>query len=87
VFLPIAKGGAGSGAFVNVIVKASAPPQALGAAVIERIHRVDNALYPTVVAPMSDLVAKTLGQPYFYARLFGVLAAVALSSASRAFTA
>jgi putative ABC transport system permease protein len=75
VFIPYAKSGAHS--TVNLIVKAALPPGMLAPAVVERIHRVDAALSPATITDMNELVARAVGQPYFYARLFGVLAGVA----------
>jgi putative ABC transport system permease protein len=76
VFVPHVKGGARS--TVNLIVKAPVPPRALAPAIVERIHRADAALSPTTITDMSELVARALGQPVFYARLFGVLAGAAV---------
>jgi putative ABC transport system permease protein len=75
VFVPYAKSGARS--TVNLIVKSAAPPRGLAPAVIERIHRADALLSPATITDMTELVARAVGQPYFYARLFGVLAGVA----------
>ena len=69
--------GLNSHATVNLIVKAGVPPRVLAPAVVERIHRADAALSPATITTMTDLVAQGVGQPYFYARLFGVLAVVA----------
>jgi putative ABC transport system permease protein len=77
VFVPFARGGAQS--TVNLIVKSSAPASVLARAVVDLIHRVDAELSPSTVTTMSELVASAVGQPYFYARLFGVLAAVAFA--------
>ena len=77
VFVPYVKGG--SQATMSVIVKSDAPARALAPIIAERIHRVDTALSPTGVTTMTELVARATGQPYFYARLFGVLAAVAFA--------
>lgn len=76
VFLPYVKGTAPREA-VNIIVKTSMPPQALAPSVVDRVHRVDAALAPTTVTDMTELVARASGQPYFYARLFGLLAGIA----------
>ncbi len=76
VFIPYGKGGTQS--MVNLIVKTTVPPRALAASITERIHRADSALSPTTITDMPALVARAVGQPYFYARLFGVLAGVAL---------
>ena len=62
---------------MSLIVKTDAPGRALASAIVDRIHRADAALSPTAVTDMQELVAHALGQPYFYARLFGVLAGVA----------
>jgi ABC-type antimicrobial peptide transport system permease subunit len=58
-------------------VKTTAPPTALAPVVAERIHRADPALAPTTITDMTELVARAVGQPFFYARLFGVLGCVA----------
>lgn len=76
VFVPFAKSGERS--TVTLIVKAAVPPRVLAPAIVERIHRADAALSPATITNMSELVARAVGQPYFYARLFGVLAGVAL---------
>jgi putative ABC transport system permease protein len=76
VFVPYVRGNIPR-AVVSVIVKSALPPQALAPAVVERIHRVDAALSPTTVTNMTELVGRASGQPVFYARLFGLLAAVA----------
>jgi len=39
--------------------------------------RADPALSATAAVAMSDVVARAVGQPFFYARLFGVLGGVA----------
>jgi putative ABC transport system permease protein len=75
VFVPYVKGG--SWPSLSLIVKSSAPPRALASSIGERIHRVDASLSPATITDMSELVALASGQPFFYARLFGVLAAVA----------
>jgi predicted permease len=75
VFMPYAK--SGRSADVSLIVKTSTPPRMIAPAVVERIHRADAALSPASITDMSELVARAVGQPYFYARLFGVLAVVA----------
>ena len=72
VFVPYVKGG--SWPSVNLIVKSTAPPRALAPSIAERIHRVDPALSPATITDMNELVARASGQPFFYARLFGVLA-------------
>jgi len=75
VYYPYVMGGSRS--TVTFIVKSAAPARSLVAPVTERVHRVDASVSPTTVTAMTDLVARVTGQPYFYARLFGVLAAVA----------
>jgi putative ABC transport system permease protein len=75
LFIPYVKDGVRT--TVNLIVKANVPPAVLTPAVVARIHRADAALSPTTVTAMTELIARAVGQPYFYARLFGVLAAVA----------
>jgi putative ABC transport system permease protein len=75
VFVPYVKGGAR--ATLNLIVKSPAPPRALAPSIAERIHRVDPALSPATITDMTELVGRASGQPFFYARLFGVLAGVA----------
>jgi ABC-type antimicrobial peptide transport system permease subunit len=58
-------------------VKAAAPARAIAPAVIDRIHRIDAELSPSTIDDMTELVATASGQPFFYARLFGLLAGVA----------
>jgi predicted permease len=74
VFIPYVKGARD---VVSLIVKSSLPVRALAPAIGERIHRVDATLAPTTTTEMTELVARAVGQPYFYARLFGFLAVVA----------
>ena len=62
---------------MNLIVKAGVPPRVLAPSIAERIHRVDPSLSPATITDMTELVARASGQPFFYARLFGVLAGVA----------
>ena len=76
VFVPFVYGGARQ--IVNVLVKSTLPPGTIAPTVTERIHRVDAALWPASINGMNDLLARAVGQPYFYARLFGFLALVAL---------
>lgn len=76
VFVPYVKEGTSS--IVYLLVKTRMPPQTLTRSITDAIHRVDAQLAPTTVTDMRELVARTVGQPYFYARVFGVLAAVAL---------
>jgi putative ABC transport system permease protein len=76
VFVPYVKGG--TRPTLSLIVKTTLPPGVLAPSVVQRVHRADAALSPTTVTDMSELVARAVGQPYFYARLFGVLAGVAL---------
>jgi putative ABC transport system permease protein len=75
LFVPYVKGG--SRVALSLIVKSTAAPQALAPSIVERIHRVDPALSPSTITDMTELVGRASGQPFFYARLFGVLAGVA----------
>jgi putative ABC transport system permease protein len=76
VFVPYVRGG--SWPSVSLIVKSNAPARALASSITERVHRIDPALSPATIIDMTELVALASGQPFFYARLFGVLAGVAL---------
>jgi predicted permease len=76
VFMPYVKG-TSPRTVVTTIVKTSMPPRALAPSVVERVHGVDAALAPTKITDMTALVADATGQPTFYARLFGLLAAIA----------
>ena len=76
VFIPYVKGGTRS--TLSLIIKAPVPPRALAPAIVDRLHRADPALSPTTITDMGELVARAVGQPVFYARLFGVLAGVAV---------
>jgi putative ABC transport system permease protein len=76
VFVPYAKGGSSS--IVSLIVKSSVPARTLAPLVVERIHAIDPSLSPASIVEMSELVGLASGQPFFYARLFGVLAGAAL---------
>ena len=75
-FIPYVKGG--RQAAVSLILKGTQPPKAIAGAVRERILRTDPALPVPNVTEMSELVDRTLSQPYFYARMFGVLGLAAL---------
>jgi len=75
VFVPYVRGSLRT--VTTLIVASRAPVTALAPAIVERIHRVDAALSPTTVTTMSALVARAVGQPVFYARVFAVLAGVA----------
>jgi len=77
VFVPYVKGGSES--TMSLIVKTSVPTSVIAPAIADRVHRADAALAPTAVTDMTELVARASGQPYFYARLFGVLAMVAFA--------
>src|SRR4030095_8344355 len=76
VFVPYVKGTSPRPG-VTLIVKTAMPPQALTPTVVDRVHQVDASLAPTKVTDMTELVADVSGQPYFYARLFGLLAGIA----------
>jgi predicted permease len=71
VFIPFVKGGARPTR--TLLVKSAAPASALAPAVAQRIHRVDAGVSPMAVAAMTEIVGRASGQPFFYARLFGVL--------------
>ena len=75
VFVPYARAPVPS--TLTLIVRSVAPLQAVAPAVVQRIHRVDAELSPATITDMRELVARATGQPFFYARLFGVLATVA----------
>jgi putative ABC transport system permease protein len=68
----------GTAPSVRLIVKSAAPLREIAATIRQCIRRVDADLSPATVTDMSELVALAVGQPYFFARLFGVLAAMAL---------
>jgi predicted permease len=53
-------------------------PAALAAPVRAALHRIDPAVAVTQVLPMTDVMAKSIGQPRFYLTLLGAFAAVAL---------
>jgi predicted permease len=76
VFVPYVKSSS-AWPVVHLIVKAAAPARAIAPAVIDRIHRIDAELSPSTIDDMTELVATASGQPFFYARLFGLLAGVA----------
>ncbi len=76
VFVPYVTGGTSS--MVNLLVRTKLPTRALASPVLEAIHRVDPELAPTTVTDMKEVVGRAVGQPLFYARLFGVLAFIAL---------
>ena len=76
VFVPYVKSGTASS--VRLILKSAAPLREIASTMRQCIRRVDADLSPATVTDMSELVALAVGQPYFYARLFGVLAAMAL---------
>jgi len=76
VFVPYVTGGTSS--IVNLLVRTKLPTRALASSMLEAIHRVDPELAPTTVTDMKEVVGRAVGQPLFYARLFAVLAFIAL---------
>jgi hypothetical protein len=74
VFIPYVKGGQRS--TQSIIVKSATPISVLAPSIAQRVHNVDATVSPTTVTGMPELVARATGQPFFYARLFGVLALV-----------
>ncbi len=64
-------------ASLMVRVKA-ADPAAIESAVRAAVHRVDPAAAITRMMPMTDVIARSVGQPRFYLTLLAVFAAVAL---------
>ena len=78
VFVPYVRAGGGLST-MSLIVKADGPAHALARVIADRIRRTDASLAPTSITGMTELVERATGQPYFYARLFGVLAAVAFA--------
>lgn len=75
VYLPFVAGG--TRPTRSILVKSSMPTSALAPEVARRIHRVDSSVSPTIAEAMTEIVARATGQPFFYARLFGVLAGIA----------
>jgi hypothetical protein len=75
VFVPYVKGGTETS--VSLIIKAKLGARRLAPMVTERVHRLDPALSAPTATDMSEIVGRAVGQPYFYARLFGVLGVVA----------
>jgi putative ABC transport system permease protein len=76
VFIPYAKGGSPS--ILSLIVRSDVPARVLAPSVVERIHAIDPSLSPASFTNMTELVGQASGQPFFYARLFGVLGGTAL---------
>lgn len=76
VFVPYVRGGQMS--TFTLVVKSSVATATLAPLINDAIHRADSALSPAAVTDMNELVSRAIGQPHFYARLFGVLAGVAL---------
>jgi ABC-type antimicrobial peptide transport system permease subunit len=76
VFVPYVTGG--TSVIVNLLVRTKLPTRALAPPILEAIHRVDPELAPTTVTDMKEVVGRAVGQPLFYARLFAVLAFIAL---------
>jgi predicted permease len=75
VFVPYVKGS--SEPTVALLIKANIAARGLAPMVTERVRRIDAALSAPATTDMVDVVARVVGQPYFYARVFGVLALVA----------
>lgn len=62
----------------TLVVRSSLPPEALLAAIKSVVKEMDAKLPVTHIAPMLDVVAKSIWQPRLYAVLFAVFAVVAL---------
>lgn len=61
-----------------VMVRVSGDPGAMARPVLAAIHGVDRGAAVTKVAPMSDVIGRSVGRPRFYLTLLGVFAVVAL---------
>jgi len=80
-YVPYVTGG--RRAAMSLIVKTTKTPGSIASALRQRILLTDPALSVPAIAEMTELVDRSVSQPYFYARVFGVLgiAAVILSLA------
>jgi predicted permease len=75
-FVPYVKGGRRPA--LSLIVKTALPSGSIASAIRQRILRVDAALSVPKATEMTELVDHSVSQPYFYARVFGVLGVAAL---------
>jgi hypothetical protein len=75
-FVPYVKAGRRSA--LSLIVKTTQPFSSIAATVRQRILSADPALSVPKATQMTELVDRSVSQPYFYARVFGVLGVAAL---------
>jgi predicted permease len=75
-FVPYVK--AGRRPTLSLIVKTGQPSSSIASAVRGRILGADPALSVPKATEMTELVDRSVSQPYFYARVFGVLGVAAL---------
>jgi putative ABC transport system permease protein len=79
VYLPHAEVSVGG---LTVVVRATAKPESLTAAIRNQVKQMDPELPVTNIRTMSEVVSRSVWQPRFYSILFGVFAALALVLAS-----
>ncbi|HEY4216061.1 MAG TPA: ABC transporter permease [Gemmatimonadaceae bacterium] len=72
------QGGLGNSGFPVLIRTKSDDPAAVIAGVRAAVRRIDPSAAISAVSPMSEVIAKSLGQPRFYFSLLGTFAIVAL---------
>jgi putative ABC transport system permease protein len=63
---------------LTIVVRTSAPPEAMTAVFRSQVHALDRELPVFNVSPMEQIVADAAGQPRFQAVLLGLFGAVAL---------
>ena len=69
---PLAAGG------VNLVVKSSVAPEAMGRALTEAVREIDPRLPVTNVAPMTALIGRSVEEPRFLAAIAGAFALLAV---------
>jgi putative ABC transport system permease protein len=78
MYLPLAQSG---GDTVNIVVRTQSNPRALGLALNDTVTSLDPNEVLSTVRSLDDVLSKSIGQPRFSARLFGLFAILALTLA------
>ncbi len=63
---------------LSIVVRASAPPEAMTAALRAQVYALDHDLPVYHIRPMEQIISNAAGQPRFQALLLGLFSAVAL---------
>jgi len=79
MYLPLAQGGSNS---VNFVVRAKGDPLLLAGAMRDALNSIDRDEALSALRPMNDVVAASIGQPRFSARLLAAFALLALTLAA-----